>query len=203
MANVAFPSNPTLLDDFNRANGAWGANWTVLAGTSAIVANQAKASAVGFFAYWNPTTFLADQEVYCDLVTKNSVTAGAGFGFFVRTDVVAGNGYWVFFDTNANTVSFARDDANVFTAIGSPASVTLANGDRAGMRMVGNRLSAWVNGVEVNSTTSGTYTAGGRLMLTLGDTTTVLDNFSGGNYQAATWPPVLGAAGAIQRAARI
>ena len=62
LGQVAFPQ-AAVLDNFNRANGGLGGNWTTNGGTYAILTNEARATASGN-AYWNPTTFAADQEAY-------------------------------------------------------------------------------------------------------------------------------------------
>ena len=65
LALDGFPTTP-VLDNFNRANGAIGANWGGYASAFSIASNQLDVTAGGFDTYtiWNATSFGADQEAY-------------------------------------------------------------------------------------------------------------------------------------------
>lgn len=83
---MPFPTNTTLLDDFNRENGAIGANWTADAlgfgsDLATIESNQARSPAGGAGwseAYWNPATFGPDFEVYVQVPVKPANNQIAG-----------------------------------------------------------------------------------------------------------------------------
>ena len=54
-----------MLDDFNRADGSIGSNWSGWTGSYAIASNHLDAGdGTGTDIYWNDAPFGADQEVY-------------------------------------------------------------------------------------------------------------------------------------------
>lgn len=90
--------NNGILDNFNRADGSPGANWSVAKNTYPvpnIISNELNWAQFPSL-YWNPTMFAADQEVYA----KTAPGAGGNrdVGFLLRwTSPGAGaeNGYWL------------------------------------------------------------------------------------------------------------
>ena len=66
------PYSSPVLDDFNRANGAPGSNWTADIrdfgiALPSIASNQLARNADFNDGWWNPTTFHAYQEVFCTI----------------------------------------------------------------------------------------------------------------------------------------
>jgi hypothetical protein len=55
-----------VLDNFNRANGAIGSNWSGQTGGYTIAANKLDVGNGGYI-FWNPSSFGAEQEAYITL----------------------------------------------------------------------------------------------------------------------------------------
>lgn len=195
---MAFPTTP-VLDDFNRANGALGANWGAPSAsgdaTPTIFSNAMVAgSGVYGSAYWNPATYL-DCEVYatfthdsaCFVWTRIHDANTAGL------DVV-----YSLFHIDTGTIEVLADvnGSNVW----APASITgltLVSGDQFGMTTQNIAddivVEVFQNGVSrgVKTLTGGvtTYAAtiasAGNIGVALfggGDTLArSLDNFGGGS----------------------
>lgn len=198
MAYPAFPSTP-LLDDFNRADGALGANYSAgaYAAASRIVSNRAVPVAGGAWSsrYWNPSTF-KDCEAWVDLAVLP-----AGFKVELYLRAIAGanlNQYTCYITSGA--VNIDKTIADVSTNIAT-ASVSFAAGDKFGIRCLGNTLSGyryianaggWDQTPVVSGTDTGSIltTATGNIAFALtdgGTGTVAIDNFGGG--AASLEPP--------------
>ncbi len=132
---MAFPSTP-VLDDFNRANGGPGANWTVLFsgdGVGTIDTNQMKGTAVASDnAYWNALTPL-ESEVYMDVPTFDT---GGAF-LYVAARMVGSNGYLLRVISTGDLQLF-RMVASASTQLGTNIAVGFASGDSFGMEVAGS-----------------------------------------------------------------
>jgi hypothetical protein len=184
------PTTP-LLDDFNRAAGPVGANWTVLRSGSFAPMNIASGVAVDssstLFAwnYWNPVSFGPDAEAYATVASYSGsdavrigarVTGGTAYsGYFVS---IATTGVW----------SIIRIDGGgqPITLIGGVTD-PLSSGDQIAIRIVGSVVTAlhgtavrgWSQVLSYNTSgDSVRYTAAGRLAFEF--RTSTIDNFGGG-----------------------
>lgn len=190
------PSTP-VLDNFNRADGDTGANWTtdpfaVGAIGFNVSSNQAVPSATSPDAedYWNPATFGGNWEVYLTIATKPADTQYCGLEWL--TTLGSGNvdGYFCQFSAVAgasnDTTQLFREDNSTPTQIGSTATQEFASGDKLMMARRGSNVvvhrynsatSTWVQLISVSDTN---YTGSGNLAMFAVNTTVRLDDFGGG-----------------------
>jgi hypothetical protein len=153
----------TFSDNFNRADGALGSNWTSVGtlGALAIFSNQVRAGSLpGPFANIvapATATFSADQE---SSLTVATAVSNDFVGPLVRVDATNGTGYGIYGRTiNDNTMRLFRFVNASRTLIGST-NLIVANGDVLLLRAVGTTISAYKNGVLHESVTDSTYATG-------------------------------------------
>jgi hypothetical protein len=150
----------TFTDDFNRANGGLGANWTTATNAPSIASNVVNSAASTTSIAYVATatqTFAADQKAQ---VTCGSVSASARYaGAVVR--MASNNGYEVYTDgsSGAGHTEIARVTAGVETVLANFA-LTFTSSDTIGIEAVGTTLYILKNGVRSGSTTDATYATG-------------------------------------------
>lgn len=179
---MAFPDNSTVLDNFNRANGDLGANWTTGVDGSAnaltINTNAARATSTGTFCsgYWNAATFGADVSFY--IVGNNNWGSGGSkgwvYGRLQSTGTSGVDGYAAEV-TSLGTweIRLYRIDNNVYTQLGSTGtgSGNFTSGDAVGLECLGSAIKAYSREggtwTQEASATDSTYTAAGHTGLGL------------------------------------
>ena len=134
-----FPTT-SVLDNFNRANGAIGSSWTGQNDSSFTVSSNQLAnnsSGLDSFAAWSPASFGADQEAY---VTLSQVSAsGSEQGLLLKTAADASAALKVVYVASANVVRvFTFTSAQGWVQRGADISVTMNNGDQLGARAKAN-----------------------------------------------------------------
>lgn len=176
-----------LLDDFNRSNGALGASWGTFDFQAAglqVISNECGNVAGGSYRL---TSYGADQEVY--------VTYRAGSGIWLlfgvtRPDVETSmTGYLLYW--SSSTSELYRVDAGPAYALLGRRSVSLSAGDLLLGGRYGSSIEAWhkpsagaaVQDVAVRDTT---YVGSGVIGLVHDNTSTRIDNFSGGTIAASS-----------------
>ncbi len=184
---MAFPTTG-ILDNFNRADGALGANWgrpySNLLGEWAVSGNQCVAGALqnGAVAnYWSAATFGADSEVY-------AIRISGGFSIALRLADVTGtspDGYYN--DTSAGSIN--RLDNGATTQLGATFTGVTTNGNSAGFEAIGSTFKAYEKSggtwAELASRTDSTYSAAGYLWITCSLQGNTLDDFGGGTVIVA------------------
>lgn len=162
VAAVAVKVGVSLSDDFNRANGALGANWTAIGTAPTIVTNRAQAGTPGF----NSTVFYAARHV----TALNGDTQEVTFVPIAATANAAatvGGGAFLRCDSSGNRVEVAITSTQVI--IGTRISGTATNRATASstgtpsvrMTAVGTLYSAYLNG---SGTPAVTWTDSGGLV---------------------------------------
>ena len=171
----------TISDNFNRANGGLGSNWTTVTGTAApqIVNNTAQPSSAGTLnsAYWSANTFGSNQ--YAAASFPNS--SGTNYGPAIAVRLSNSKGYILWYGNSANTVSIWRmDSSSSWTQLKASAKLTIAATDIWQLQAVGSTLTAYQNGKQIVTTTDTHYTTGapGIWMYYAGNQIT---NWSGGD----------------------
>jgi hypothetical protein len=189
---MAFPTNSTVLDNFNRANGGPGTNWSNYYGDSAcaIVSNALTGIASSYGgSYWNVTTFGPDCEIYYDVPTA---AAGDALNLVARGANMGGgspNGYTIYITPNTGVWTFGRLDAGAFTQLGATVTQVVSNADAVGMSVVGSTITAYYKAsggswTSIATRTDTTYSAAGNFGFELQNATLRIDNFSGGTVVA-------------------
>jgi len=144
----------TETDNFNRADGALGANWAVPVGTCAISSNQISFS--NSVARYIGATFDADQE--CDLVIGSPGVNHCGGAVRLQAD---GSGYISSNELDSANIQIYRFTApSTYVSVVVATGLSLVSGDRIGVRAVGSTISVIRNGVVVASATDATYSSG-------------------------------------------
>src|SRR5260370_17585831 len=114
-------------DNFNRADGALGGNWTTVPGTAApkIVSNTLRvgtASAVNS-AYWSASTFSSDQFAQASLPNSSGTQYGPG----IAVRLSGSKGYFLWYGNSSNTVSpWRMDSSSRETPLNQSASLTFS-----------------------------------------------------------------------------
>ena len=189
-----FPTT-SVLDNFNRANGAIGSNWTGQNSSSFTVSSNQLAinsSGLDSFAAWSPASFGADQEAY---VTLTQITAsGLEQGLLLKTAADASAALQVVYVASANVVRvLTYTSAQGWSQRGSDISVTFNNGDQLGARAKSNGdVEVYRNGSllgTVSITAWAPYSGGGYIGLWYSNTSGgIVDDFGGGNVSASATP---------------
>jgi hypothetical protein len=187
----AFPSTG-VLDNFNRANGALGANWTgglrpSAATAPVITGNAMVAGSVTSTAWWNQSSFGPDCEAYATVVTGNIAPT-----LFARVqNPGASNVSGYLFQAQGMSAGFIQSITNdAVTTIGGGSFQIPANTTKIGLSVVGNTISAWgyTNGAwaVITTRTDSTYSAAGYIGVSLGASSLdSFDDFGGGTYVVA------------------
>lgn len=146
-------SAPTtsVLDNFNRADGSLGANWSNLGpSAAAITSNQARINGSSYgYAWWNANSYTGAGEVY---VTAQTASVNTGDQLYL--DIVSGwssgslNGYEVSLTRGAtnDTIEFSKYANGSETSLGAAQTMTghIGAGDKVALtREAGGLLKAW------------------------------------------------------------
>lgn len=138
-----FPTVP-ITDDFNRADGGLGADWTTIAGSAAVASNQwAPTSGVNDATYHNVASFGSTAEVSARLAVVDGLMSVG----LVNPGTFSG---YVFGRASGNLV-INRFDGGVPTNLATVAT-TVSAGDRIRFTFNGTEVEGW------HSTTPGVWT---------------------------------------------
>ena len=147
-------------DNFNRADGAVGSNWTTLTGVNAlqVISNQVNAAAVapniaGGHVATATATFAADQEAECQISAWNPFDR-CGPGVRMSGD----NGYIAYAFSTTN-LSIQRMDGGALTGLGSAYNWG-GTSSLVRLSVEGTTVKLFVDGVERVSVTDSTHATG-------------------------------------------
>ncbi len=168
-----------IADDFNRADGGLGANWTQSAHTldiPTISSHQAIGDAIAEAgAIWNANSF-GDRQFARATISSVSALPNTFVGLILReTDV--SHGYVAQFDPRLSAVSIIRYP---LTTIFNVTSITLIVGDVIEFRAIGSLLTLYRNDALIGSDTDSTN-ASGAIGFSMFGVASGLDDFSGGD----------------------
>lgn len=207
---MAFPTT-SVLDDFNRANGVLGSNWSDNPSNDGsddftIISNAAQtavASLSGNAAWWTPRTFGPDQEAWVDIPTGPSGLFEV-FLYLRLTSPSAStsvlDGYKVFITGTAAGASYSVDlsvfriDNGTDTEISTTQTgLTFTAGNGFGASIVGDTIQAY-SGTGTSWSTFGstrtdsTYSGRGFIGMALYEDTrtATFNNFGGGTIGEGT-----------------
>ena len=193
---AAGPYNSPVLDDFNRADGAPGANWGQAASTYSvpnIVSNQ-----LDWFqfpsAYWAASTFAANQEVFAKGVDTGAGLPEVGFLLrFANPNTGTESGYEV--EAISEGLGWAeafRWDAGARTSLGYSNFIVPTGDVYLAASIIGSTITLYsgTDGITWTSRqtwTDTTYNRTGYIGLYAVNNNTLtsaLDNFGGGTIQS-------------------
>ena len=183
----------TASDNFNRANGSLGPNWTNISdGGLAIVSQAAAGTASAGVSgdIWTAGTFTSDQ--YSQVaVTSTQLTGGQWIGPMVRAQnsgqsAYIGIYYWNY---GSPVLQLFKRSGGSWTQLGSTyTSGALAAGTQLQVQATGSTISFLQNGVQRISATDASLSGGAPGIMSYG--TGQVGNWSGGDCRAAAGPPI-------------
>ena len=180
-------------DNFDRADGALGSNWTTVSGTGApqIVSNTLRVRTAGALssAYWSASTFSSDQFAQASLPNSSGTQYGPG----IAVRLSGSKGYFLWYGNSSNTVSLWRmDSSSSETLLKQSASLTVSpSSDVWKIQAVGSTISGYQNGKLVVQATDANITSGSPGVW-LYYSSNQIDNWSGGDVTTATTYPIGG-----------
>jgi len=187
-----FPST-SVLDNFNRADGSVGSNWSGATSSYSISTNQLLVGSVtyGSEIYWNPASYGADQEAYFTFAQVNSAATAQGLVLKAQSNTGWGNGLLsVYYVPSSGVVQvWTYTPSQNWAQRGSSISATFANGDQLGARAKANGdVEIYKNGSllgTVNVTAWPLYNSGGYIgMGFVSASGARVDDFGGGTISS-------------------
>lgn len=181
-------------DNFNRADGGLGANWTTGHGDAPqITSNQAGGADTEYsMAFWNADAFTDDQ--YSQLVRVNNENYRAPA---VRCDATSGGNCYAAF---SNATQWHKLVNGTWSQLGNISNTAL--NDVIRLEVVGTGLDYQINGSSANTTTDASLTEGAAGMAFFGATSRV-DDWEGGDLGVAggfiAFPHPRGLSGGMHR----
>lgn len=171
-------------DDFNRANGAPGANWTgSVGGDLTIDSNTIRGAGVGTdnSMYWSADLPDAAQYAQCKIVT-------AAVGLFRGPTIRSSGTDWVVLDADQATRWLIEwYNGGAFTAIGSAYGTAPAANDLGKITADGSAFKGYVNDIERISGTNGSAPSTGYGGIYSYGHTGSVDDFEVGNLTQKRW----------------
>ena len=172
--SVSFNAASTFAyDNFNRANGSLGANWTNLQNAFSISSNQVAPDNAGIdVASYTGATFGNDQTARVTVTTMAG--GGNGSGPCVRLQAGAASGYAGYID--GSNYEILKLTAGVESVINS-GGLTVSAPAIVELSVVGTTLTLTVNGVVIRVSTDSTYSSGAPGIWTETSSTGRFDDF--------------------------
>ena len=180
------PGGVTFSDDFNRANGNAGSNWTNLAGGTSnldVVSNAAanNATAGSGTTIHRITTVLPSADGYAEFEVTTFNTTSTGVMIRLPTSTSEAGYLWRYNGTDAQLFSVIGGSYN---AIGSAYVASISAPFTLRIEAEGTAIRGYVNGTLRASATDSTVTAAGYSGMRLSSTAIRVDNFSTGTLGA-------------------
>ena len=178
-------SAATFSDNFDRADGGLGSNWTTATGTAApaIVSNTLRPGTASKLnsAYWSASTFGNDQFAQASLPASSGTQVGPG----IAVRLSSTKGYFLWYGNSSSTVSLWRMDSSTsWTQLKQSAALTVSpSSDVWKIQAVGSTISGYQNGKLVVQATDTKITSGSPGVW-LYYVSNQIDNWSGGDVTA-------------------
>jgi hypothetical protein len=191
VAATAFPQT-AVLDNFNRANGAIGANWIDEPTQFSIASNTLRPNNLDSYIEWNGATFGPNQEVFVTLTTV--ATSAPEHNLMLKTQGstwAAGHIEVSYYAPGQQVTVYTLTAPATWTAYGTINGVTFTAGQQFGARALADgTVQVFRNGVLLGSTSVAGWpfsAQGGRIGLSTARASTArFDNFGGGNVTLAS-----------------
>ena len=176
-------SGSSASDDFNRADGGLGPNWTAISDGAMAISSQAVIGKAGATTGDIRTAETYPSDQYSQVaVTSTQLTGGQWIGPAVRLQASGQNGYLgiYFFNFGSPELRLYKRSGGNWTQLGGAySSGPLAAGTQLEVTAVGSTISFLVNGVQRLAVTDSTFTGGAPGIMAYGNGTA--DNWSGGS----------------------
>lgn len=173
-------------DNFNRADGAEGANWTAQNNGFNVATNlaQGTSGAAANESFWSANVFENDQYSQVKMPTTQD-----GGPTLRASGTGAGNNYYQFEGKIASNTVITKVVAGVQTNL-QTGLASVANGSVTRIEVVGTTIQCFDDGVQIGTDQSdGALTSGSAGKASFANTTT-FDDWSGGNMSSAVPVPV-------------
>jgi S-formylglutathione hydrolase FrmB len=169
-------------DDFNRANGGLGANWTAVSDGGMAIASQQVTGTAGAVTgdMWSGSTLGSDQ--YSEVqVTSTPLTGIQWIGAAVRMQNGGQNGYVGIYSWNSGTpvLELFERSGGGWAEVGAYSSGPLAAGTKLRLVALGNSISFMVNGVQRIGLSDSSFSGGAPGIM-------AYDSATGDNWSAGT-----------------
>src|SRR6516162_3997963 len=174
LASVSTASAATTAsDDFSRADGGLGANWTDISGGGLAISSQLVTGTAGQVTgdMWSAQAFGSDQYSQ-DEVTSTQLTGGQWIGPGVRLQNGGQNGYVGLYNWNNGSpqLSVFKRSGGGWAQISSVYPVSpLAAGTTLQLSAVGSVISFLENGIVVIQVTDASFTGGAPGIVSFGN----------------------------------
>lgn len=167
-------------DNFNRANGPIGSNWTAVTGAWLVDINEARPDTAANFSavYWNADTFGNDQ--YAQVVIKNIGTPAGGPAVRIAT---GGAQSWYVCYVNSPNLTLDKLVGGAYTSLATAALPSV--GDTLRTEVSGTTVRCLVNGTQVASVTDTSLASGAAGLSGYNAGNTSVDDFEAGNLSVA------------------
>jgi hypothetical protein len=176
-------------DNFNRADGALGSNWSAGPSFTAptIVSNVGSSAndSAWHVAHWNTSvnTFVNDQYSEATVLDGSAVTTFAGV--IVRHQPSTSSGYFAF--PNGGSIKLYRLDSGSFNLLNTLGS-GITDGSVIRLEITGTTLNVKVNGTSVGTFTDTNYSSGSPGIASYSSGR--LDNWTGGPIAVSAETPL-------------
>jgi len=176
-ATCTFSATSTVLDDFNRADGALGANWTDSANPVVVSANNARAGTDGTHSFSSYTASTYNDNQFASA----ALPQGANFsGVTCRMDSNF-SGYLAVC-TSSTACEIRKVVNGVFDSnLSGSQTVSDVTGKTIKIECSGTTITGYIDDVQFASVTDTSYTGGNIGVTAYADWKYGVDDFSGGN----------------------
>jgi hypothetical protein len=177
-------------DNFNRADGGLGSNWTEYGSTNRIVSNvvQGPSASADTFSKWNADTFSNDQYSKYKIYSTNGVI-DAGPACRIGSSGV--NGYFI--STYGGLTTYAKIISGSYSGIANT-TTTVTTNDIIELQTVGTgsgSLRGYKNGVALSTTATDSSLTSGGAGFFIYDSAAQIDDWEGGNVGGTSVSSIL------------
>lgn len=175
-------------DNFNRADGGLGANWTTAGSAMNISSNRAVGTTANSGGYYNGDTPNAD----CYVQAQFAILPSGGTEYltiYLRFNTTSFNGYGARY-INGTGMQIVKITGGAVSQLALMGAAPTA-GQVVRLEASGTTLTMYYDGVSAGSTTDSTYSAAGRTAIAASNSGSggSLDDFETGNLTAVSLAP--------------
>ena len=180
-------SGTSASDDFNRADGGLGSNWTAVSDGAMAIASQAVIGTAGANTGDIRTAEAYTSDQYSQIaVTSTQLTGGQWIGPGVRLQAKGQSGYvgLYYWNFGSPELMIFKRSGGAWTQLGATSTAPLTAGTQLRLVAVGSAISFLANGVQKVAVTDSTFTGGAPGIMAYGNSQA--DNWSGANASSGT-----------------